>query len=301
MIAFGIAITDPAIYDRYASPGLDRTAEADTEVVALPATGSIFRSYNMLLERAEAMLERRDDLEGFVFIHQDAEIVSPDFMETMRAALAEPETAIVGCAGALDVRSIAWWEGAVTWASFTHRYDEYGGGELPALSWIREKVPSYSEPGEVDSVDGFVMGFTPWAIRNLRFDEQIPGALHGYDFDVCMQAKAAGKRVRTADLRVVHHHSLELISEVEGWIQTHVLLADKWEVLLTDAGEDWRARARLAEARLSAEMITAGAAESIWANRCEEQARHIGTLESSLSWRLTRPVRWVSRRVLRRY
>ncbi len=300
MIAFATAITDPTIFDRFASPGLRRIAEPDTEILALPATGSIFRSYNMLLERAKEMLAERDDLEGFVFIHQDAEIVDDDFMATMRAALAEPDTAIVGCAGAVDVRSIAWWEGAVTWASFTHRYDEYGGGDLPALSWIPEKIPSYSEVGEVDSVDGFVMGFTPWAIENLRFDEQIPGALHGYDFDICMQAKDAGKKVRTADLRVVHHHSLELISEVEGWIQTHVLLARKWSHLISDAGEDWEGRARLAEARLSAEMITAGAAETIWANRCEEQARYIGRLEGSLSWRLTRPLRWFTRRVLRR-
>ena len=63
----------------------------------------------------------RDDLEALVLLHQDAEIVDPDFCAKVRQALADPEVAIVGCAGAIGVRSIAWWEGSVTWAGFTHR------------------------------------------------------------------------------------------------------------------------------------------------------------------------------------
>ena len=93
------------------------------------SVGSIFRNYNLIIEQ----VADRDDLEALVLIHQDAEIVDPDFCAKVRAALADPEVAIVGCAGAVDVRSIAWWEGSVTWASFTHRYDEYGGGEILAF------------------------------------------------------------------------------------------------------------------------------------------------------------------------
>ena len=44
--------------------------------------------------------------------------------------------------------------------------------------------------------------------RDLTFDEAL-GRQHGYDFDFCLQARAAGKKVMTADLRVVHHHSLD--------------------------------------------------------------------------------------------
>ena len=150
-----------------------------------------------------------------MIVHQDAEIVDPDFLAKIREALSDPDVALVGCAGAVDVRSIAWWEGSVTWASFTHRFDEYGGGDIPALSWIPEQIPVYAETGEVDTIDGFVIAFSPWAIENLRFDETIGGVLHGYDFDICMQARAAGKKVVTADLRVIHHHSLVLISSVD--------------------------------------------------------------------------------------
>ena len=45
------------------------------------------------------------------------------------------------------------------------------------------------------------MVLSPWAVRELRFDESL-GKLHGYDFDICMQARAAGKKVVTADFRV---------------------------------------------------------------------------------------------------
>ncbi len=49
----------------------------------------------------------------------------------MREALSDPDVAIVGCVGAVGVRSIAWWQGALTWAGVTHRYPEYGGRRLP--------------------------------------------------------------------------------------------------------------------------------------------------------------------------
>ena len=60
-----------------------------------------------------------------------------------------------------------------------------GGGELPALSWKTEELPSYAHTGEVDTVDGFVLALSPWAVRNVRFDESL-GQLHGYDFDFCL-------------------------------------------------------------------------------------------------------------------
>ena len=99
----------------------------------------------------------------------------------------------MGCAGAVGVRSIAWWEGAVTWASFTHRYEEFGGGEVPALTWDREQLPPYASTGEVDSIDGIVMVLSPWAVRELRFDESL-GTLHGYDFDFCCRRAPPARR-----------------------------------------------------------------------------------------------------------
>ena len=68
------------------------------------------------------------------------------------------------------------------------------------------------------------MALSPWAMRNLRFDESL-GRIHGYDFDICMQARTAGKKVVTADLQVVHHHSLRLIEDPETWIDAYMRVA----------------------------------------------------------------------------
>src|SRR5919109_4944840 len=246
MIVFASSITDPGVYRACAEPGIRRAAEPDSEVLANASAGSIFRSYNLILD----MVAGRDDLEALVLVHQDAEIASPDLCATLRRAVSDPEVGVVGCVGAVGVRSIAWWEGSVTWASFTHRYRELGGGELPALSWAPGDLPAFAHTGEVDTVDGFVLALSPWVVRNVRFDESL-GQLHGYDLDFCLQVRAAGRKVVTADFKVVHHHSLELISDPETWIQAHMRVAEKWEGRMPHVGEaggTWKERARRAEA-----------------------------------------------------
>ena len=134
MIAFASSITDGELYRQAAEPGIRLAAEPDSLVIANAAAGSIFRSYNLIMDS----VADREDLEALVLLHQDAELASPGFCATLRDALSDPEVGVVGCVGAVGVRSIAWWEGSVTWASFTHRYRELGGGELPALSWDEE-------------------------------------------------------------------------------------------------------------------------------------------------------------------
>ena len=59
MIAFATATTKPDVYRRCAEPGIARAAEADSEVRAMPSIGSIFASYNALLDEFSA----RDELE----------------------------------------------------------------------------------------------------------------------------------------------------------------------------------------------------------------------------------------------
>jgi hypothetical protein len=295
MIAFGCAITDAEIYERYAAPGIASVAEPDSEIVAYGSAGSIFRNYNLLIDQ----VSDREDLEALVLLHQDAEIVDPEFCAKIRAALSDPEVAIVGCAGAIGVRSIAWWEGAVTWASFAHRHEEEGGGDIPALTW--EKVPSYARLGEVDTVDGFVIALSPWALRELRFDETL-GEIHGYDFDICLQARAAGKKVVTADFRVIHHHSLDMIQGVDGWVEAHMRIAEKWDGRFPEVGSpagDWKQRARRAEAELAATRMVGFAAEHVWSARVDALRSELRDTKRSSSWRLTRPLRWIGR-LLRR-
>jgi hypothetical protein len=243
VIVFGTAVTNDATYDRYAVPGIERAAEADSAILAHRSAGSLFRNYNVLLDRSAAY----ENLEALVLLHQDVELADENFAAKVREALSDPDVAIVGCVGAVGVQGLGWWQGALTWASMTHRYPEYGGGDFPAISWRTDAAPSSVSPGEVDSIDGFVMVLSPWAVRELRFDESL-GKFHGYDFDICMQARAAGRKVATAPFRAIHHHSLELIDDPETWIQTYVRLAEKWDGQLPDPGADPQRRAIRAEA-----------------------------------------------------
>ena len=114
------------MYERCAEPGIKLAAEPDSVIFPFQSTGTLHRNYNLVMDKASEL----EDLEALVLIHQDAEIVDPDFCAKVREAMADPEVGMVGCAGAIGVRTIAWWEGAVTWASFTHRYTEFGGVNL---------------------------------------------------------------------------------------------------------------------------------------------------------------------------
>lgn len=296
MVAIGSAITDAGKYEKFVTPGIELCREPDTEVFSFASSGTLFRSYNLILDEAA----KRDDLEFLVLIHQDAQITDPEFIQKIRDEFKDPDVGLVGCAGAVGVRSIAWWEGAVTWASFTHKYDELGGGEIPALTWLATEIPSYAKLGEVDMIDGFVIAFSPWAIQNLRFDEITGGALHGYDFDISFQAREKGKKVVTADLKVVHHHSIELISDLDTWVNAHIAFAKKWDHMLPTPqgpGENsWEDRARRAEAEASAARTLAGAGHLI----AESLERELEELKASRSWRITKPFRKFTDFILRR-
>ena len=295
MIAFGCPITDHAQYETFAEPGISLVAEPDSEILALGSAGlgdaSIFRNYNLLIEEAAKL----DGLEALVLVHQDAEIVDPEFCVKVRRALQHPDLGILGCAGAIGVRNIAWWDGSVTLASFSHQYDEYGGGEILGSTFNWDEAPPEARTGEVDVIDGFMMVLPPWFIENIRFDESL-GQLHGYDFDVCQQVRAAGKKVMTEHIRVIHHHSLELIGDVNGWIAAHMRVAEKWDGKLSPAQTipgDWKERARWAEARRDAALMQANAAELAREAAVLDIERQLQQVERSASWRITRPLRWI--------
>jgi Glycosyltransferase like family len=289
MIVFASSITDPEVYERCAEPGIRRALEPDSEVLANAAAGSLFRSYNLILD----MVADRDDLDALVLVHQDAEIADRDFCRKLRRALGDGQVGVVGCVGAIGVRSIAWWEGSVTWASFTHRYGELGGGELPGFAWNGTRMPAYARTGEVDTIDGFVMGLSPWVVRNVRFDESLC-QLHGYDFDFCLQARAAGRKVVTEDFKVIHHHSLELISDTDAWVEAHMRVAEKWDGRMPQvgtAGGSWKDRARRAEAEAAATRALVVSAHMRSDARALQIEREIKLVTESLSWRLTEPLR----------
>jgi hypothetical protein len=293
MIAFATSITKPDVYARCAEPGIRRAAEADSEIQAFASIGSIFHSYNALLDS----FAQREELEALVLVHQDAEIVEPGFCEIAREALRDPDVGVVGCVGAVGVRSIAWWEASVTCASFINRYEEHGGGDLPSFSWAWSDAPAYARIGEVETLDGFVLVLSPWAVRNVRFDESL-GAFHGYDLDYCLQVRSAGRKVCTADFRAIHHRPLEMVPDPEEWAAAHVAVAEKWDGRMgigVGAGT-WKERARRAEAQADAARVVTYMNALELDARVLELQRALDDTTESLSWRITAPLRLLRRR-----
>jgi hypothetical protein len=283
MIAFGTAMVDAEAYRRYARPGIDRAVEPDSEVIALAALASTPRSLNLLLERAA----RLDDLEALVIVDQDAEIADPAFCSAVRAALADPSVALAGPTGARGVQTVAWWDAAVSSARVVHRYEEHGGGELEAFAWARDGAAL----GEVESLAGFLLVLSPWAVRELRFDETLLLSV-GFDLDLCRRARAAGRKVVTADLPVVLHRSLDVVDDHDVWIEAHIAAAERFE----PAGTDWKARARRAEAERDAARARSYSEAVLLEARLAPLERELDELTGSLSWRLTEPLRRLNAR-----
>ena len=192
----------------------------------------------------------------------------------------------MGCLGASGVRSIAWWEGVVSMGRVVHRYGEHGGGDLPAYSWT-EPSPA---PREVDAVDGALLVLSPWAVRNVRFDESLMMNF-GFDLDYCRRVRAAGRRVVTADVRAIYHHALALVDDLDLWVQAHVQLAERWG---DGDGVDWERRARRAEAEREAERAIAYTHTLAAETRIRELGRAMDAATDTLSWRLTAPLRRIN-------
>ncbi len=296
VIAFGSAVTRPDVFERCAEPGLRLAREADSETYAFESGGSIFSGYNRVLEAAA----ERDDLEALVLLHQDTEIVGEGFCDVVRRTMSQEDVGLAGCVGAIGVRSIAWWEGSITLASFLHRFPEHGGGDVKAFSWTWREAPPYARLGDVDTLDGFLLVLSPWVVRNVRFDESL-GALHGYDLDYCLQVREAGKRVVTADFRAIHHHSLDAFSNPQDWIDAHVLVHEKWEGRMPGFGSTEQAgtpreRALRAEAERDVARARDHAGRMKAQAQVTEAERALAITTGSLSWRMTAPLRAWKRR-----
>jgi hypothetical protein len=290
MIAFGSSLASAEAYAAYARAGVQRVREPDSPVFVYQGGDSLGRVYNLILDHAGA----RDDLEALVLHHQDVELVGPDFCGAVRAALADPDVAIAGAVGARGAPSIAWWDGEVHWASCAYRYGEFGGGEISGLPGITVHTPALGTVSDVESLYGMVLVLSPWAVRNLRFDEGLP-AVFGHDFDICRQGLAAGRRVVCAHLGIVHHHSLNLVANQEAWVAAYAELAEKWDGP-DPADEDWKARARHSEAHAGAGYLLLTShqlqADAIGAVEARERC----VVSDSQSWRLTERLRGLNAR-----
>ena len=292
MIAFASAIVDPEAYRRFAGPGIARVAEPDSEILAYAAVGTVCRGYNLLLEAAA----RLSGLEALVLVDPRLELTDAALCATIRTVLADPAVAVVGWAGAAGSRTIAWWDGELRCAPVEVRHDEHGGGRLPAWPWAQR----IADPVVVDAVDASLLVLSPWAVATLRFDESLVQAI-GHEVDLCSRVRAAGRTVVVAPVRAVHHRALDVVADPELWVQGHRRMADKWDESLHGelTQEQWRRRARRAEAERDAAR-TLAYSNALQADAHVLELEHeLAELTSSRSWRATAPLRAAAQAVRR--
>lgn len=177
---FVVGICDGGRAEQIALPSIVATAP-DARVERREYQRSIASAYNSILDVAQDL----PDLDFVVLIHDDVEL-HPGWEQGVRDALTEG-VEIVGAIGGEG-------PGGMAWFSRRHKHGSINDPEVPYLA----------DPVEVDVVDGLLIAMSPEAVRSLRFDDTYP-AWHGYDADICAQARAVGGRVVVNRIAVTHH------------------------------------------------------------------------------------------------
>jgi len=216
VIAFGCAVASEDKFERFALPGIERVRAPDAPLYLKRDRTCIFTAYNEILDEARA----DPRIEALALLHEDTEIADDAFAAGVRGALADPEVAVVGVVGANEVDSLAWWEGAVE-----------GRVRVPLLEPGGLFIDESRGRHEVEALDGLLLVLSPWAVRELRFDESFGSSMDGYDVDLCFQARAAGRRVLVEDLDVIHQ-TTGGFGDRQEWIRADVAFRRKWRAFL---------------------------------------------------------------------
>ncbi len=148
---------------------------------AFAAVEPIARTYNLILEAAA----ERDDLEALVLVHPAHRDRRSRVLREGPRGSARPRVAVVGCAGAAGVRRIAWWEGDVVGGE---RRRTLTRSTAAAIVPRTRGLHAPAATAEVEAVDGQLLVLSPWAVRNVRFDETLILG-HGFELDFCLQVR----------------------------------------------------------------------------------------------------------------
>jgi hypothetical protein len=197
VIVWGACVANYDRAARWLLPGLDLNAAPDDEVILVQDT-SIARAYNRIVDVVS-------DEVTLVLLHDDVELG-----EGARDAIvaAVKSASVVGAIGSSGATSLAWWEAPV---------------KRGAVGETRGPIV-FDEPGPVDTVDGLLLAFAPG--HGLRFDEDYPG-FHGYDADICAQARSRGLTVEVASIPLYHHTKGGYGNE-DTWAAANARWQQKW-------------------------------------------------------------------------
>jgi hypothetical protein len=178
-----VGVADGGRFAEICAPTLP-AAEA-TDVLVVRDRPTIAAAYNELFARAASV----PDLAALVLVHDDVEIRT-SLRPAVDTLAADASVGMIGTVGGIGYRNMRWWDALVP----SGRYADTNHGRDYGVKGA----------GDVDGVDGHVLGFSPWVVRNLRFDEATYDGWDGYDADMSFQVRAAGRRVRVAPFDVFH-------------------------------------------------------------------------------------------------
>lgn len=182
VIAYGLCVGTSHKFEKIALPAI-RAQNPTASVLIRRGQSSIAEAYNSLIEEANTL-----SAEALILLHDDVELKG-DIEAPLERCLSLPDVAIVGAIGSRG-SSFDWWSDGehFGFAQDTRAVHDFGGGTH-----------------DVDVVDGLVMALSAWALEHLRFDADHFDGWHGYDADICRQAREHGKRVLVTDLPLFHH------------------------------------------------------------------------------------------------
>jgi hypothetical protein len=210
VIAFVVAVADRTRFDTIAGPAIERVREVDSVVLAVEGEEPVQHRLNAALGELAAL----PDLEAAVIVHEDVRLHDLATAAIVRAGFADPDVAVTGAIGYMDVHGLAAWEGVPVGAT---RTEHVPGGEIVGTV----------ATGPVDALDGLVLCLSPWAVRTLRFDTSLAAEFHGYDVDLCFQARHHGRRVEVIELTTSHAHR-PLFGDTERWARNELRFQGRW-------------------------------------------------------------------------
>lgn len=214
MIIFGACVGDGgAKFRRIAQRGIERIAAPEDRILTESGADGICRAYNRLIDAAIAT----PSCDALVLVHDDLEILDADARARLLAAAREPGAGISGVVGARGISSVLWWLGR-----------QIVGGVYEPRGFLPVRRTAWTGP--VDALDGMMLILSREAMQRLRFDEQRFPHFHGYDVDLCLQAREAGLRVDVLRLDVAHH-SKGGVGDSIAFEAANRALIEKWPQL----------------------------------------------------------------------
>lgn len=173
--------------DRFETTAQPPLGALNVPVLVRRGQTSIFAAYNSIIDEALT----HPGFEGLILIHDDVELRDPSILEKVRNSLTTAD--VVGVIGGSGLtRSMDWYraEHRYGWATDDRRRRDHGP----------------PPPKGVDAVDGIFLALSPAACRRLRFDESTYHGFHGYDADICAQARSHGMRIDLVEVDLHHHN-----------------------------------------------------------------------------------------------